>query len=154
MPKRPVADVHLAAVPLAGQLYWLATAADGAVSRWDDAGHAACLTPNDLAAAARLAGDVNIREQGMLNEDDDYYFSHDRHRATLPAYRVVLNDAARTRYYLDAASSALVQRVDGNGRWHRWLFGALHRLDFAALAAHASDLGRGQGSCSWRAASG
>jgi hypothetical protein len=133
MQNRPVADVSLAAIPLAGHLYWLATAADGTVSRWDEAGHAALLTPNDLAAsAARLAGAVSIREQGMLNQDDNYYFSHDWHRATLPVYRVVLDDAAGTRYYLDPASSALVQRVDGNGRWHRWLYGALHRLDFAA----------------------
>jgi hypothetical protein len=45
---------------------------------------------------------------------------------------VVLNDVDRTRYYLDPASGALLQRADANGRWHRWLFGGLHRLDFTA----------------------
>ena len=51
----------------------------------------------------------------------------------LPVYRVILNDEQRTRYYLDPASGALLQRADANGRWHRWLFGGLHRLDFTAV---------------------
>src|SRR5262249_48827047 len=51
----------------------------------------------------------------------------------LPVYRVIVNDAERTRYYLDPASGALIQRTDANGRWHRWLFGALHRFDFPLL---------------------
>jgi hypothetical protein len=51
----------------------------------------------------------------------------------LPVYRVILNDEQRTRYYLDPANGALLQRADANGRWHRWLFGGLHRLDFTAL---------------------
>jgi hypothetical protein len=50
----------------------------------------------------------------------------------LPVYRIILADAERTRYYLDPASGALLQRADANRRWHRWLFAGLHRLDFAA----------------------
>jgi hypothetical protein len=45
---------------------------------------------------------------------------------------VIANDAESTRYYIDPTSGALLQRVDSNRRWHRWLFGAIHRLDFAA----------------------
>ena len=42
------------------------------------------------------------------------------------------NDDARTRYYLDPTSGALLRRVDADGRWHRWLFQGLHRFDFTA----------------------
>jgi hypothetical protein len=38
-----------------------------------------------------------------------------------------------TRYYLDPTTGSLLQRVD-QSRWHRWLFGGLHRLDFAVDA--------------------
>jgi len=50
----------------------------------------------------------------------------------LPVYRIVLNDAESTRYYLDPTTGALLARLDTNRRWRRWLFGAIHRLDFAA----------------------
>lgn len=133
MRARSDGDLTLIAAPLAGHLYWLAGAPDGTETRWDEAGHAAPLTPDDLSAAAtRLAGGGRIASQGVMDKDDDYYFSRDRVRAALPVYRVVLGDAARTRYYLDPVSGALLQRIDANARWHRWLFAALHRLDFAA----------------------
>jgi uncharacterized iron-regulated membrane protein len=53
-------------------------------------------------------------------------------RAVLPVYRVMSNDGDSTRYYLDPTTGSLLQRADANRRWHRWLFAAVHRLDFAA----------------------
>jgi len=44
--------------------------------------------------------------------------------------RQILNDEEQTRYYLDPNNGALVQRADTTGRWRRWLFSGLHRLDF------------------------
>ena len=44
----------------------------------------------------------------------------------------MLNDAENTHYYLDPTTGALLARVDTNRRWRRWLFDAIHRLDFAA----------------------
>src|SRR5262249_35416732 len=89
--------------------------------------------PADLATAAeRLAAPHGIAAQGIMDEEDAYYFRR-RDAFVLPVYRVIVNDAERTRYYLDPASGALIQRTDANGRWHRWLFGALHRFDFPFL---------------------
>src|SRR5262249_4075276 len=48
-----------------------------------------------------------------------------------PVYRLILKDDEQTRYYLDPNTGALVQRADSAGRWRRWLFSGLHRLDFA-----------------------
>jgi PepSY-associated TM region len=38
-------------------------------------------------------------------------------------------------YDIDAANGALAQKTDASRRAYRWLYGALHRLDFPALAA-------------------
>jgi hypothetical protein len=124
--------VSLSARPLAGGLYWLATDHDGTVSRLDATGGHAPMAEKDLAAAAaRLAGANEIASHEFISQEDAYYFSH-HDQIVLPAYRVVLNDADHTRYYLDPVSGALLQRADANGRWHRWLFAGLHRLDFTA----------------------
>jgi uncharacterized iron-regulated membrane protein len=113
-----------------GDIYWLATAADGTVTRLDTAGNVAPLGERDLAAAAaRLAGANGIAAQGLMDEADTYYVGQG---GRLPVYRVIANDAESTRYYLDPLSGALLGRVDANRRWQRWLFGAVHRLDFAA----------------------
>ena len=45
---------------------------------------------------------------------------------------MILSDAEETRYYLDPITGSLLQRTDANGRWHRWLFGGLHRIDFTS----------------------
>jgi hypothetical protein len=124
--------MSLTTAPLAGRLFWLATSADGTVTRLDAAGNAAPLPQQELAeAAARIVGSNGISERGMLREEDAYYFSH-HDRVALPVYRIIANDAENTRYYLDPTSGALWQRADSNSRWHRWLFAGLHRLDFAA----------------------
>jgi len=125
--------VSLTSAPLAGRLHWMVTHQDGRSERVDAQGHTAAPSSGDLTdAAARLAGALGIAEQGLLAEEDAYYFNR-RDGFVLPVYRVILNDQDRTRYYLDPASGALLQRADANGRWHRWLFGGLHRLDFTAL---------------------
>jgi uncharacterized iron-regulated membrane protein len=129
---RSVSAVSLTTAPLAGKLFWLATAADGTVTRLDASGNAAPLSEPELAEAAeRIVGPNGISAQGILREEDAYYFSH-HDEVTLPVYRITANDAENTRYYLDPTSGSLVGRADSSARWHRWLFAGLHRLDFAA----------------------
>ena len=58
------------------------------------------MTEKDLAeTAARLAVTNGIASQEFISQEDAYYFSH-HDQIVLPAYRVVLNDADHTRYYL------------------------------------------------------
>jgi hypothetical protein len=135
-----VTAVSLSLAPYGGKLYWSARGEDGAVTRLDASGNAAPLTERDLAeAAARLAGAGGaagangIAEQGLLEEGDAYYIGEGgTGLRRLPVYRVIANDSESTRYYLDPTSGALSGRADANRRWHRWLFAAIHRLDFAA----------------------
>jgi hypothetical protein len=124
--------VSLAGAPFGGRLYWLATDGAGQVTRIDAAGHAAPLTAADLAAAATRIGGANaIASQEMMTREDAYYFGH-RDDVVLPVYRIILDDADATRFYLDPATGALLKRADANARWQRWLFAGLHRLDFTA----------------------
>jgi hypothetical protein len=122
--------VHLSLSRSGGDLYWLATKADGTVTRLDATGNPAPVGEAELpTAAARLAGTNGIAEQRLISEPDTYFLGSG---GSLPAYRVILNDAENTTYYLDPTTGALRARVDTNRRWHRWLFDAVHRLDFAA----------------------
>jgi len=125
-------SVSLVTAPLAGQLYWLATRQDGTVTRLDREGSIAPVSEADLAEAARrIAGDAEIAQQALIAEEDAYYF-RDGERFVLPVYRVVLRDDESTRYYVDPRSGAIVERADATARRYRWLFGALHRIDFTA----------------------
>jgi uncharacterized iron-regulated membrane protein len=122
--------VQLSLSRYAGDLYWLATQADGTVTRLDAAGNPAPLSEAELTAAAtRLAGTNGIADQRLMNEPDTYFIGQG---GRLPVYRVIVNDAENTRYYIDPRTGGLLARVDTNRRWHRWLFNAIHRLDFAA----------------------
>jgi hypothetical protein len=113
-----------------GRLYWLATQIDGKVIRLDATGDVASVSKVDLERAAqRIAQTADIAEQGMLYQEDAYYF-RGRDTFVLPVYRVILRDEDSTRYYIDPSTGSLLQRVDTNSRWYRWLFGGLHRFDF------------------------
>ena len=49
-----------------------------------------------------------------------------------PIYRIACGDVW---YDIDAANGMLAQKTDPSRRAYRWLYGALHRLDFPVLAA-------------------
>ena len=46
---------------------------------------------------------------------------------------MIVNDPDHTRLYLDPLSGRLLGQIDSDGRWQRWLFDGLHRLDFSPL---------------------
>ena len=132
----PSGAVRIASAPLDGKLFWLAFGRDGAVSRWDSDGLPARVEMSALQAAAqRLARGSSIESQAMITAEDAYYFhfsiAQNQDRKPLPVYRVVLNDADHTRYYLSPETGELLRKVDADGRGQRWLFSGLHRLDFA-----------------------
>lgn len=129
----PPDTVRIESASLAAELAVIATRANGHKVRLA----APSLQPLALpqatlrAAAAVLAsGSGGLESAEMIHSEDRYYFGHHR-RVPLPVYRVILNDAERTRYYLDPQTGRLLLVVDGARRWYRWLFEALHRGDFA-----------------------
>jgi hypothetical protein len=131
-----LADAHPAAVnlqvaPFNNRLYFVATSADGVRRRLDADGAPAPLVRSDLIfLAAALQGAAAPAIPELLTQEDNFYFSHHRERAILPAYRTVLSSG--TRYYLDAVSGTLVAKFDAQAKGYRWLHQGLHRLDFTA----------------------
>jgi hypothetical protein len=129
--------VSLRAAPSGGNLYWLATAQGGQVTRLDEHGDPAPVTQDDLMQSAqRLAGERGIESESLLHTEDAYYFRFqgfaERDPLVLPVYRIALNDDEGTLYYLDPSTGALLLRVDAAERFYRWLFSGLHRWDFTA----------------------
>jgi len=130
----PVAPdvVRLEAQVVDGQRFFVATNGAGERSRPnEELTEIAAFTQRGLAVAPqRLRPGVDVREAGWLDHDDAYYYSH-HDELPLPVYRIVYSDGER--FYLDGLTGEIVQAVDSNGRWYRWLHYALHRGDFAAL---------------------
>lgn len=126
--------VALSSAPASGRLYWLARWPDGRVLRLDDGGRAAPVAAAEFAREAQLlANGRMIALQGLMTTEDSYYYrTPGGDRFVLPVYRVILADAARTRYYLDPRDGLLLGRIDPDRRGYRWLFDGLHRLDFFA----------------------
>lgn len=124
--------VNLALAPLSGELFWIATRANGVRVRMDALGLVHTMTPLELTSAAQhAAGPQGIASMSVLQHEDAYYYG--RHEpAVLPVLRVIVNDPQGTRLYLDPLSGRLLGQIDRDGRWQRWLFDGLHRLDFSA----------------------
>jgi hypothetical protein len=134
----PADVLSLRAAPLNGELYFIAYTADGSRRRLNAAMLPAPLNGADLAyIAGALSGGVAASVPSLLTQEDAYYFSHHRDRVALPVYRMILRDGSATRYYIDAISGMLNQKIDLSARRYRWLHEGLHRLDFtAALRGH------------------
>jgi len=90
------------------------------------------LQPADVnAATARLRGDCARSTE--VEPGDDYPFVSEVPGA--PVYRVICGD---TWYQVDAASGAVLEKLDPSRRAYRWLYQALHTLDFPTLLAYST----------------
>ena len=65
----------------------------------------------------------------LLTEGDSYYYSH-HETVQFPVVRI---KNAEMIYYLDPVSGALLEKIDIEDKWYRWLHYGLHRGDFSAL---------------------
>jgi hypothetical protein len=129
--RRPLSQdlVSIDSAPLNGSLYLIATDATGRRTRLDDRGASSPLQAPEVEQWVRTLTGASVTPE-LLNHEDAYYFTHHQDIVELPVYRAVATNADRTRYYIDAVSGAIVNVVDGNSRWYRWLHEGLHRMDF------------------------
>jgi hypothetical protein len=130
----PAGTVQLRSTPFDGTLALVASDSMGHATRLN----AGTLRPEPLPGNiwSRVADltkpESPVREADFIESGDSYYFSH-HEEVSLPVYRMIFDDAERTRYYFDATTAELIQKVDSDRRWNRWLFLGLHRGDFTAL---------------------
>lgn len=83
-------------------------------------------------AAKRLMPDAAITVRQRLTEPDAYWYSHHQQRI-FPVLRVGFDDAAHSWFHIDPRTGDILGRTDDSRRSYRWLFNALHSLDFAFL---------------------
>ncbi|MGJ4889163.1 PepSY domain-containing protein [Bradyrhizobium sp. HKCCYLRH3099] len=82
-------------------------------------------------ATARLG--AGCARSAEIEAGDDYPFTSNVPGA--PVYRAVCGD---TWYHIDAASGAVLEKLDPSRRTYRWLYQALHTLNFPTLLAHGT----------------
>lgn len=82
--------------------------------------------------AALLQTGQQVAEITALAHGDRYLYGKQL-QGLGPLLRVTLADADHTSYYVQPATSRIVASEDDHSRLYRWLFNALHCLDFAPL---------------------
>jgi hypothetical protein len=135
-PSAPTAEIDLAFV--SGTMWLIVRSVVGS-TRAIPAGQPCAAQPAIPAAtlveaAASLVPGYRIVDGSMLESYDTYHYSR-RGLRVLPVMRVRFDDPAETWYHIDAATGRVVERMDRSRRAYRWLFNALHSLDFPALYA-------------------
>jgi hypothetical protein len=120
---------RIESAPFAGKLYLLVYSSS-AVQRIDAKTLAAMpLEKSRVEKVAQQFSGGHTAQVDFLATGDSYYYSgHDPR--TFPVYRIALDDRERSRYYLDATSGDLIDKIDSSRRAYRWLFEGLHRFDF------------------------
>jgi hypothetical protein len=91
---------------------------------------AGALSPREIeGVTSRLA--TGCGEASVLAADDDYLAL-----SATPGAPVYRSKCADVWFDIDGASGNVLQRLDASRRAYRWLYSALHTLDFPILAAH------------------
>lgn len=67
-----------------------------------------------------------------LDRYDAYWYAHHDTRP-LPVLRAVFDDDAKTWFHISPVTGEIFGRIDATRRTYRWLFNALHSLDFKLL---------------------
>lgn len=93
----------------------------------------ATLSRDEIVAAARRAmpGAAMISAR-QLDEPDAYWYTLHRARE-LPVLRLGFDDQAHTWLHISPVTAEILDRSDDSRRSYRWLFNALHSLDFPLL---------------------
>jgi uncharacterized iron-regulated membrane protein len=113
-----------------GRLQVLARRADGSAVRLDAGGSSDPLQADRIESVVHQLG-TGVRSFERLEAGDEYSYAEPGDVAE-PVYRVVLDDAHRTRLYIHPVTGA-VQVVDAPTRRYRWWVEGLHTLDFRVL---------------------
>ena len=70
----------------------------------------------------------------MMTEYDNYYVDR-KHRLPLPVYKVDVDDADKTTYYVNPKTGD-IRSYTTKSRIHKWVYQGLHSFNFKFLAEH------------------
>ena len=93
------------------------------------------LTPEDIRDVLQSihGKEANLKIE-WLNEQDTYYVSRKR-KLTLPVWKVQIDDADASCYYIHPYSGEF-RYVNRPARWQHWAYPALHSLQIPELTTH------------------
>ena len=129
LPNTPEGTVRLESAYWLGEPYFLAWDAHGNATRISADGDTSTLSEADINRAL-VELDLNeATADKLVNEDPYYYGLHEDVR--LPVWRIL--EQSGDRYYVSQETGQLQVIVDRNAASNRWLFRALHSLDFHAV---------------------
>ena len=86
----------------------------------------------DVMRVVRNAAGASLADLRILDQYDAYYLDR-RREAPLPVVYAEMNDAVRTRYYIDPKTARVVRTYSARNWISRWLYHGLHSLDFPWL---------------------
>ena len=99
-------------------------------------GSEATLADQIQSALPALIPDSTIESQQLLDQYDLYYYSHHERSRPLPILRVIFNDEENSWFHIDPSTGEVLEKLTSATRLQRWLFNALHSLDFSFLINH------------------
>jgi uncharacterized iron-regulated membrane protein len=107
---------------------------DGRQTTFDPADGVARILSDDeiFAAASRLLPSAAMTARLRLSKFDAYWYPHHSERP-LPVLRAGFDDTTQSWFYIDPCNGDILGRIDNSRRTYRWLFNALHSLDFPLL---------------------
>ena len=78
------------------------------------------------------ASNPQVVETAVIDQYDFYYLDRTR-EAPLPVIRALMNDADKTRYYIDPKTAQIVMVYSERDWFNRWFYNGLHSLNFPWL---------------------
>ncbi len=85
------------------------------------------------AAIPAMLPNNNLLSLEVLEEYDNYYYSHHDSYRPLPVYRARFDDNESTWFHIDLNTAQVISRHTDASRLQRWLFNGMHSLDFNFL---------------------
>ena len=86
----------------------------------------------DVMRIVRQAAGNTLADLRVMDRYDAYYLDR-RRESPLPVVYAEMNDAVRTRYYIDPKTARVVGNYSARNWVSRWLYHGLHSLDFPWL---------------------
>lgn len=86
-----------------------------------------------VGAIPKLLPHADLSELDIISSYDNYYYSRHNSFRPLPIYRAKFNDDEGTWYHINSQTGEVINRLTKISRVQRWVYSALHNLDFSWL---------------------
>jgi hypothetical protein len=129
-----VSAVEARFIWIGGRPFMVLSDKDGRQSLADPAtGAPATLSPEQIVEAARRALPAAVMAFTLEIKEPDAHWYTLHNAREFPVLRIGFDDAAHTWLHISPVTGEILDRSDDSRRTYRWLFSALHSLDFPLL---------------------